>query len=266
MKRFLIFLSIGFLGTSCEDVIVLDLNTAEERLSIDARIKMNPENTDPQVIALSLTGSFYDENIQWVTDAEVEILEVDNNITHPFLHDAVNPGHYISNFTPIFDMNYKLIILYNGETYESSVEQLIPATPIDTLLQGDETLFEGDEIEVIVTFTDDGSREDFYVLDFGYNNFLATKDEFYQGNSFTFSYFYEDLEPGDTAYITLYGADESYFNFMNAVIEQTEEGGDPFKTTPTSVRGNVYNSSEASHYPMGYFSISETYESSLVIE
>jgi hypothetical protein len=95
---------------------------------------------------------------------------------------------------------------------------------------------------------------------------LATKDEFYLGNAFTFSYFYEDLEPGDTAYITLYGADESYFNFMNAVIEQTEEGGDPFKTTPTSVRGNVYNSSEASHYPMGYFSISETYESSLVIE
>ena len=53
---------------------------------------------------------------------------------------------------------------------------------------------------------------------------------------------------------------------MNAVIEQTEEGGDPFKTTPTSVRGNVYNSSEVSHYPMGYFSISETYDASLVIE
>ena len=119
-------ISIGFLGTSCEDVIVLDLNTAEERLSIDARIKMNPENTDPQVIALSLTGGFYDENIQWVTDAEVEILEVDNNIIHPFLHDAVNPGHYILDFTPIFEVNYKLIILYNGETYESSVLSNFP--------------------------------------------------------------------------------------------------------------------------------------------
>ena len=266
MKRFLIFINIIFLLTSCEDVIVLDLNTAEERLSIDARIKMNPENTDTQLIALSLTGSFYDEDIQWVTDAEVEILEIDNNITHSFLHDDMNPGHYILDFTPNFDVNYKLIILYNGETYESSVEQLIPATPIDSLLQGDETLFEGDEIEIIVTFTDDGNREDFYVLDFGYNKFLATKDEFYQGNAFTFSYFYEDLEMGDTANITLYGADETYFNFMSAVIEQTEEGGDPFKTTPTSIRGNIYNSSETSHYPMGYFSISEIYKASLVIE
>tara|TARA_B100001175_G_scaffold132895_1_gene112975 strand:- start:1488 stop:2288 length:801 start_codon:yes stop_codon:yes gene_type:complete len=266
MKRFLIFLSICFLGTSCEDVIVLNLNTAEERLSIDARIKMNPENTDLQVIVLSLTGGFYDESVQWVTDAEVEILDVDNNITHLFLHDAVNPGHYILDFTPNFDVNYKLEILYNGETYKSSLQQLIPATPINNLLQGDETLFEGDEIEVIVTFTDDGSREDFYVLDFGYNNFLATKDEFYQGNAFTFSYFYEDLEPGDTAFVTIYGADEAYFNFMSAVIEQTEEGGDPFKTTPTSVRGNIYNTSEANHYPMGYFSISETFNASLLIE
>ena len=68
MKRFLIFLSIYFSGTSCEEVIVLDLNTAEERLSIDARIKMNPENTDTQIIVLSLTGGFYDEkDRQWVT-------------------------------------------------------------------------------------------------------------------------------------------------------------------------------------------------------
>ena len=53
---------------------------------------------------------------------------------------------------------------------------------------------------------------------------------------------------------------------MSAVIEQTEEGGDPFKTTPTSVRGNIYNTSEANHYPMGYFSISETFNASLLIE
>lgn len=266
MKRFLILLSIYFSGTSCEEVIVLDLNTAQERLSIDARIKMNPENTDTQIIVLSLTGGFYDENIQWVTDAEVEILEVENSVTHTFLHDPMNPGHYILDFTPNFDVNYKLMIFYNGETYESSVEQLNPATPIDNLLQGDETLFEGDEIEVIVTFTDNGSREDFYVLDFGYNNFLATKDEFYQGNPFTFSFFYDELETGDTAFVTLYGADETYFNFMSAVIEQTEEGGDPFKTIPTSIRGNIYNTSDSSHYPMGYFSVSEIYHASLLIE
>ena len=71
------------------------------------------------------------------------------------------------DFTPSFDLNYQLRIIYQGELYESIVEQLVPSVPFDSLTQGNETLFEGNEIEVIVTFTDDGSREDFYVLDFG---------------------------------------------------------------------------------------------------
>ena len=53
---------------------------------------------------------------------------------------------------------------------------------------------------------------------------------------------------------------------MSAIIEQTEEGGDPFKTTPTTVRGNIYNSTRAEHYPMGYFSMAESYTASLLFE
>ena len=34
-------------------------------------------------------------------------------------------------------------------------------------------------------------------------------------------------------------------NFMTAIIEQTEEGGDPFKTTLT-VRGNMFNTTSPS--------------------
>jgi hypothetical protein len=53
---------------------------------------------------------------------------------------------------------------------------------------------------------------------------------------------------------------------MTAVIEQTEEGGDPFKTTPSTVRGNIYNVTNTNHYPMGYFSIGEAYTSSILLE
>ena len=182
------------------------------------------------------------------------------------MHDANTPGHYTLDFTPSLETDYKLIIHYDNEVYESSVERLRPTVPIDSLVQGNETLFQGDEKEVLVTITDDGTRDDFYIFDFGFNLFLATKDEFYQGNAFTFSYFYDELEAGDTAEISVYGANEHYFNFMSAIIEQTEEGGDPFKTTPTTVRGNLYNTSNPNHYPMGYFSIGETYNASLLLE
>ncbi len=266
MKKIILFLCIGYLTLACEDVIELELNTAAPRLAIDAQLKVNPNEQFTQLIKLSLTGGFYDENTTVVTTATVELLDITNSTTYTFVHDANAPGHYTLDFTPSLETDYKLIIHYDNEVYESSVEHLRPTVPIDSLVQGNETLFQGDEKEVLVTITDDGTRDDFYIFDFGFNLFLATKDEFYQGNAFTFSYFYDELEAGDTAEISVYGANEHYFNFMSAIIEQTEEGGDPFKTTPTTVRGNLYNTSNPNHYPMGYFSIGETYNAILLLE
>ena len=266
MKKIILYLCIGYLTLACEDVIELELNTAAPRLAIDAQLKVNPNEQFTQLIKLSLTGGFYNQNTTVVTNANVQLLDLTNSTIHTFIHDSNTPGNYTLNFIPSLNTNYKLTINYNNEVYESSVEQLMPTVPIDNLEQGGETLFQGDEKEVLVTITDDGSREDYYIFDFGYNLFLATKDEFYQGNSFTFSYFYDDLEAGDTAEISIYGANERYFNFMTAIIEQTEEGGDPFDTTPTTVRGNLYNITNPSQYPLGYFSIGETYSASLLLE
>ena len=266
MKKIILYLCIGYLTLACEDVIELELNTAAPRLAIDAQLKVNPNEQFTQLIKLSLTGGFYDENTTVVTTATVELLDITNSTTYTFVHDANTPGHYTLDFTHSLETDYKLIIHYDNEVYESSVEHLRPTVPIDSLVQGNETLFQGDEKEVLVTITDDGTRDDFYIFDFGFNLFLATKDEFYQGNAFTFSYFYDELEAGDTAEISVYGANEHYFNFMSAIIEQTEEGGDPFKTTPTTVRGNLHNTSNPNHYPMGYFSIGETYNASLLLE
>jgi len=53
---------------------------------------------------------------------------------------------------------------------------------------------------------------------------------------------------------------------MTILIDQTEEGGNPFSTTPSTVRGNLYNLTNPEHYPMGYFRLSETYSKSLVLE
>ncbi|MGB0479645.1 MAG: DUF4249 family protein [Flavobacteriaceae bacterium] len=266
MKRFILYTLIGYTLFGCEEVVQLDLDTAPARLVIDAQIKISENEESIQRIVLSLTNGFYEQTPIMVDDALVEIKEVDNDVVYTFSHDANEVGNYTSDFTPDPNTNYKLVINYDGEVYESSTEQLVPAVPIDNLTQGTETLFTGDEIEVLVTITDVDNRDDFYIFDFGFNNFLATKDEFYQGNEFTFSYFLDDLEAGDTAVISIYGADEAYFNFMTAVIEQTEEGGDPFKTTPSTVRGNIYNVTNTNHYPMGYFSIGEAYTSSILLE
>ena len=169
-------------------------------------------------------------------------------------------------YTPIFGTDYKIRIVYEGEIYESSIEQLMYSAPIDTILQGNNTLFGGDEKEVLISFTDNEERDDYYLFDLGMNLFLATKDEFYQGNVFTFSYFYDELIAGDEINIEIMGIDERHFNFMTILIEQTQEGGRPFNTTPSTIRGNITNITNPNNYPLGYFRLSETYKASLILE
>lgn len=266
MKKLILLICLGFITAGCEEVVQLDLPTDTPRLSIEALLEMTPNEPITQVVKLSLTGGFYQEENTIISDATVQLLDLSNNQTFDFIFDDVLENDFRLDFTPSFDTDYKLRIVYANETYESSVEQLMHTVPIDNLEQGYGTLFEGNEIEVIVSYTDSAERDDFYLLDFGMQQYLATKDEFYQGNLFTFSFFYDNLKAGDEAFIKIMGVDERHFNFMTILIEQTEDGGNPFSTTPSTVRGNLYNMTNPDHYPLGYFRLSETYSSSLVLE
>ena len=264
-KQLIIAIIFGFLSSACEEVVQLDLPTQTPRLAIDASLQMTPNETLTQVVKLSLSGSFYQEQNPVVSDAIVQLIDLTNNQTLDFVYDATSEN-FKADFTPSFDTNYKLRVVYDNETYESTIEQLMHSVPIDNLEQGNNTLFEGDEKEVIISYTDSAERDDFYLFDFGYQLYLATKDEFYQGNLFTFSYFYDDLEAGDEVLIKIMGIDERHFNFMTILIDQTEDDGNPFSTTPSTVRGNLSNLTNPDHYPVGYFRLSETYSASLILE
>jgi len=159
-------------------------------------------------------------------------------------------------------------VIYDGETYKA-VTQFIPTVPIDNIEQGDGTLFEGDETEVIITFTDDGNRDNFYLFDFDFNLYLPSEDRFYQGEAFNFSYFYEDEEviAGKEITIKILGIDERYFNYSNILIEQSEQdGGNPFQTPPVQIRGNIINTTNPDNFALGYFNLSEANRFEFTIE
>lgn len=265
MKKLSLYLLIGLGLMGCEEVVELDLPTETPRLVIDASLNFGPEESSTQQIYLSLSGGFYQEVNPVVTNATVRLHDLTNTQTFTFQYQPQSEA-YETDFIPNFNTDYQLEINYDNQTYRSSVEQAMAAVPIDRLEQGNNTLFEGNEKEVLITYTDSAERDDFYLFDFGYDLFLATKDEFYQGNEFTFSYFYDDSEAGDEVHIKIMGIDERHFDFMTIIVDQTEEGGSPFSSTPTTIRGNLSNTTTPSRYPMGYFRISQTYSSRLMLE
>jgi len=255
---------------SCEDVIDVDVPIGEPRLVIDASFEFYLNETPPgtrNTIRLSLSAPFFDEEVPMVSNATMFITNLQDTTIINFSETSL-PGSYApdSVFLPEFNIDYELTVIYDNETYKATT-QLIPTVPIDDVQQGDGTLFEGDETEVIIFFTDDPNRENFYLFDFDFSLFLPSEDRFYQGESFNFSYFYEDMIGGEQVTIKILGIDKRYFNYSTLLIEQSEqEGGNPFQTPPAQIRGNIINTTNSNNFALGYFNLSEADRFQFTIE
>ena len=261
MKRILVIIAIAFCLYSCEDVIDVDLPTGEPRLVIDANFEKY-FNEDPITteggVRITTTAPFFDSDVPTVSDAVVFITNLSDNTIISF-EESTEPGFYIpsTSFDPVDNVDYELTVTYGGETY-TAIARLIPAVPIDNVIQGDGTLFGGDETEIIVSFTDQENRDDFYLFDFDFNLYLPIEDEFFQGESFNFSYFYENNVIDRNITVKILGVNEQYFNYFTILTEQSGQNGDPFQAPPSEVRGNIINTTDPDNYPLGYFNISET--------
>jgi hypothetical protein len=296
MKKQLLNLLMILSFLSCEDVIEVDTPTGEQRLIVDALLRVDiDEPYIPIEIKVSLTSGFFNETTPTSVESMVIILErIENG--NPVSTGVSNlaekePGTGIYVPDPNFssdqrigiaaadeDIRFTLLIEHQGRRYASQT-RYVPATPIDNLAQGTETLFDDDETEIIVTFTDEPDRDNFYVFDFHFGDYLVTEDEFYKGQQFEFSYFYDrTFEPGTELEISILGADQGFYNYMDQLIEQGGEPQGPFQTPVATVRGNVFDITDLDNidvldnvdqpdiFPLGYFAIVQEYRKTITIE
>ncbi|EAR01558.1 DUF4249 family protein [Maribacter sp. HTCC2170] len=268
MKRFLFLISGFALLVGCEDVIEVDVPNDEPRLSIDGLIRLNTNllNTEIRIVATE-TSSFFEE----IGSANLDRIELTNSLTNQNINLTENPlgsGIYIAEWSVDQLMQGELVLSidYNGSQYEAKTT-FVPTVPFDNLIQGDGTLFSGDETEILVSYTDEPNREDFYLFDFDFEEYLVSEDTFYLGQAFEFSYFYEDgLEPGQELNISILGVDEIFYNYMNQLIVQS--GGDqgPFQTPAATVKGNIVNLTDSDNFALGFFAVCQTFNGSIIIE
>lgn len=246
--------------SSCEDVIEVDLPTSEPQLVIEALVGYNENDGDPITIGqvkLTITAPFFEEEVIAAENATVEI--IDETTEEVFVLLESEPGLFTNGFPDFqFDREYRLEVTYNNQLF-TATEQLIPTGTINNIEQGDGFIFdEEEETEVVIDFSDIPNQRDYYLFSFGFQNFLVTDDEFYQNSNLTFSYFYDDVSPGDLLTITLFGIDKDFANYVDLILVQSgENSGGPFSTPPATVRGNIVNTTNPSNFAFGYFSISE---------
>lgn len=271
----------------------MEVPSEPPRLIVDGLIRVDEsQSVIPVLIKVSLTGSFFGEIL--VTELEsiqisVEIFEngeMREGGSIFLTEEEPGTGIYVplpdeqlstSLVTENEHVEFVLNLRHEGRDYFSRT-RYARSVPIDNLEQGDQTLFDEDDTEVIVTFTDEPDQENFYVLDFGFGNYLATEDTFYKGQQFTFSYFYDELlQPGRELEISLLGATQTFYDYMDLLVVQTEQGFGAFDTPVATVRGNIFDITDLDNeevfdnvgqpgvFPLGYFAVVQEYKDSLII-
>ena len=271
MKKFIYIVLFCLSFTGCEDVIDVELTTADPRLVIDASLNWY-KGTDGknQLIKLTLSAPFYDNEVPPANDAIVTVTDTDNN-TFNFV-ESEDTGVYINtSFIAEIDGVYTLNIVYNEEIY-TGTEQMTAVSGIDRVEQKNDGGFSGDEIELKAYYTDPEGLDNYYLFEFERPeesdiSLEVYDDEFTDGNEIFAFYSDEDLESGNEVVIYSNGISQRFYEFMVILLQQTDDnGGDPFETQPATVRGNCINQTNPDNYPFGYFRASEVSIFNYVIE
>ena len=265
MKKIYIYTILTvLLFSNCEKVVDIDVPTIEPKLIIDASFEVlfneSPVKANV-VVKLKLSTDYFDDTIPTVSDAIVFLTNTLDNAVINFSDVNLN-GNFtpIINFIPKDAIAYELTVIYKNEIYKGNATK-VKSTKIDSAIQGDETLFSGKEIEVKVAFKDNVDNENYYLFNFTNNLFLPLEDRFFNGTNYNFSFFYqeEEIEVPTNVTVTMSGITKDYFTYFRILQNQSgTSGGGPFQSVPSSLLGNVINTSNEANFPLGYFHISET--------
>lgn len=263
-KTYILSILASFFFMSCEKVIDIEVPSIEPKLVIDASFEVLFDETpiiSNNVVKLRLSADYFEEVIPRVTNATVFLTNLTDNSVIPF-SDINQDGDYeaINSFVPLDGVAYELTVIYNNETYKGKATK-IKSSKITSIVQGEKTLFSGEEIELKISFKDDGALKNHYLFNVDIYNYLAIEDRYFDGSDYNFSYFYEDenIEFPKKIDIKLSGITKEYFTYFRVLIGQSgQNAGGPFQSAPSTLLGNIINTTNEANFPLGYFHISET--------
>ena len=285
-----IFALLFFTLIGCEDIIELELPNQPTKLIIDGlvRVDMNEAST-PVAIKVGLTDGFFGTVPLTKLDNIIIIVEkieddlIRSTVAIPFEDIDNNFGIY-NTVDPIpnslFQDNNRFSLYVEHESNVYLAQTLFsPAPPINSIIQSDTNIFNSNDTEVVVTFNDIPQQENYYVFDFGNANYTVLNDQFFDGQEYSFSYFYDGELPAETQLeISILGADLAFYNYMDLLIEQSEGAFQLFETPAATARGNFVDVTNIDNidsfgnverpevFALGYFAIVQEHVMRLKIE
>lgn len=247
---------------SCEKVIEIPLNEADQRIVIEAEIKDGIGNN---YVLISKSGSVYnDEDFDKITDAIV-LVKDDLENEYPFIHQE--NGRYIcEDLEAISGRTYSLLVQAEGQDYQA-VSQVMAKPKLDSLsyfqVTGQFGVPVGDTVNLISFHSVDNPDEtNFYWMKIFRNEepntgYYLGDDQFINGEYFEAQFFGSEAKNGDTVLVEMISMDKANYDYFIGLSNTLTTG--PFAVSPANPPTNISNNA------LGYFGAYATDTMSIII-
>ena len=252
---------------SCEDVIQVDLQEGQKRIVVEANLikDIHQDTKTLQTITLTQTEGFYDTLAPLPAQGAIVNIVNEQGDTSYFEESA--PGIYTNNTLLLHDASrLTLHIDYLGEHYQAT-DHIRQVPKMDTIyIRREKTEFDEDSVwAVIGGFSDPVDITNFYLweiihLDRDTIIFFSPGDDIYLNGGVIkdtrINFFYQ---PAQDALIRVYqhAISQEAFDYYNYLFKLITQPPGPFDTPPVPAKGNIANTTDPAHYPLGYFRLTE---------
>lgn len=241
-----LFYLIPFLAfvVSCEKVIDIPLNEADQQIIVEGKLYDEPNSS---FVKLSKSGSVYDDSgFEKISGATVTVSDNNGN-TYSFTEDPLVPGKYVDpTFMTQENTTYYLSVVNGADVYSASSYTQTDIA-FDTLFykvqnggfgqQSTDTTF-----FTFFSFTDNGAEENYYrILPYVNgkrpNGDYLSNDDLYNGGNFSQPFFAEEMKKGDTLVAVIVSMDKANYTYFLTLAQNS--GGGPFAPTPANPVSNI---------------------------
>ncbi|MEJ5053955.1 DUF4249 domain-containing protein [Sphingobacterium sp. MYb382] len=246
LRAYFFMLISGFIFTSCEEVIDVNLNDSEARTVIEGQLS---DLTSVQQIRVSETVSFSTDRNSKPIDKAVVLVRDDKGGFFTFQY--TNNGIYEHrNFKPVAKRTYSLEVRVGEQVFKSTAV-MPPYVTVDSIGILEQNVFKDTYYFMTFKFHDPKDVSNYYKYDMSINGkpfaFASTfNDKFNDGLFVTHQVgdFDNDLVQGDSITVRRYCIDKPVYNYWNE-YQRTN----PSNAAPGNPTSNISNNA------LGYFSV-----------
>jgi hypothetical protein len=243
MKKLIIIAIVGIASFSCEKVIEIPLNEADQKVVVEGQLF---DIQYESFVKVSRTGSVYeDTNFETLDNVTVTVADNFGGV-FTFVEDPNEIGTYRdTSFVTVPNRVYTLTVnTPEGDfTAVSTTQSQVTLDSLSYEMQVGGFGFDPTDTNYFTffSFTDNGAETNFYNV-VPFNNGKAgseylNKDQLFNGNTYTQPFFADEFGPGDTCTAFLISMDEANYDFKFSL--QNNSDGGPFSATPANPVSNI---------------------------